>query len=331
MRTERTPRSSRASRSGTRNVFVVAAVLIVLALIGLGIYQWRSGPGPDPGPGPLNTETQTQAQPEPTTPTEPEWCPAVEFVSVPGTWESSPEDDPFNPQANSASFMLSITRPIEEMYGIDHVRVFTVPYTAQFRNIQTERGRAEMTYDDSRAEGTAKLKGELGFVANLCPRTKFIIAGFSQGAVIVGDVANQIGTRQGPIDPERLLGAVMIADGRRENGVGVNPGVELTGQGAEITMLPLQRVVDLATPGATMTGPRPGGFGEVADRAFEICAPNDTVCDAPLAVGNAIDRAADLLLANGNHALYATNPDVIPGTTASQWTVDWARSTIDAL
>ena len=27
----------------SRNVFVVAAVIVVLSLIGLGFYQWRSG------------------------------------------------------------------------------------------------------------------------------------------------------------------------------------------------------------------------------------------------------------------------------------------------
>ena len=312
----------------SRNVFTVAAVLVVVALIGLGIFQWqKSGDVPSPSEGPdTDTGETTQAAPP-----EPEWCPAVEFVSVPGTWESAADDDPFNPQANPASFMLSITRPLQERYDIGHVRVFTVPYTAQFRNIQTDHGRREMSYDDSRAEGLAKLNGELSFVAEQCPSTKFIIAGFSQGAVIVGDAADAIGTRTGAIGPERLLGAVMIADGRRENGVGVNPGVELAGQGAEITMQPFQAVVNLATPGATMTGPREGKFGEVADRAFEICAPNDTVCDAPFAVGNAIDRASDLLLANGNHALYASNPDVIPGTTVPQWTLSWATSTIDTL
>ena len=314
----------------SRNVFTVAAVLIVLALIALGIYQWRNSGEVLPPLG-EGEGTQTSEESPAPTPTEPEWCPAVEFVSVPGTWESAADDDPFNPQANPASFMLSITQPLQQRYDIGHVRVFTVPYTAQFRNIQTDHGRREMTYDESRAEGTAKLNGELAFVAQQCHSTKFIIAGFSQGAVIVGDVADAIGIRTGPIPPERLLGAVMIADGRRENGVGVNPGVELAGQGAEITMKPLQSVVNIATPGATMTGARPGKFGEVADRAFEICAPNDTVCDAPFAVGNAIDRATDLLLANGNHAMYASNPDVIPGTTASQWTLEWAAATIDAL
>lgn len=313
-----------------RNAFIVAAVLVVLGVIGLGIYQWQttenSGSPLSPIPGQDDgAETSAQA------PAEPDWCPAVEFVSVPGTWESSADDDPFNPQANPKSFMLSITQPLQQAYDINHVRVFTVPYTAQFRNIQTERGRREMTYDASRAEGKAKLNGELAHVATTCPSTKFIIAGFSQGAVIVGDVANEIGTGANAVPPERLLGAVMIADGRRENGVGVNPGVPLQGVGAEIALQPLQFVVDGATPGATMTGARPGGFGEVADRAFEICAPADAVCDAPSRVGNALERTQELVMANGNHAMYATNPDVIPGTTTPQWTVGWARTTIDSL
>ena len=311
----------------SRNIIVIAAAIVVLALIGLGVYQWRTGDG---GALPsAQRPDEASASSEPDAPAEPDWCPAVEVASVPGTWESAADDDPFNPQANPASFMLSITTPLQQMYDIDEVRVFTVPYTAQFRNIQTSRGRAEMTYDDSRAEGTAKLSGELRFVAETCPSTKFVIAGFSQGAVIVGDVASQIGNNAGPIDPERLLGAVMIADGRRENGVGVNPGADVTGVGAEIAMQPLQRVVSAATPGATMTGPRPGGFGVVADRAIEICAPDDAVCDAPQGVGNAIGRARDLVAANGNHAMYATNPAVIPGTTVPEWTVAWIRDQIE--
>lgn len=319
-----------------RNVFVVAAVLVVLAVIGLGVYQWQasdqsgdSALSPVPGQGETGGGSQDPEHPE--QPVEPDWCPAVEFVSVPGTWESSADDDPFNPQANPQSFMLSITQPLQQEYDINHVRVFTVPYTAQFRNIQTDHGRREMTYDDSRAEGKAKLNGELKHVATTCPSTKFIIAGFSQGAVIVGDIANEIGTGMNAVPPERLLGAVMIADGRRENGVGVNPGAPVTGVGAEIALQPLQLVADGVTPGATMTGARPGGFGEVADRAFEICAPADTVCDAPARVGNALERAQELVMASGNHAMYATNPEVIPGTTTPQWTLDWARTTIDAL
>ena len=64
----------------SRNAFVLAAVLVVLALIGLGIYQWRAGDSQGPGSG-TSTEAQTGApdqETEPTTPAEPAWCPAVE-------------------------------------------------------------------------------------------------------------------------------------------------------------------------------------------------------------------------------------------------------------
>ncbi|MGI0541293.1 cutinase family protein [Corynebacterium aquatimens] len=298
------------------------AVLAVAAVVALAVTQGgKNVPVPTP-PGP-GKETETQA-------VGPDWCPKVEFISVPGTWESAPDDDPFAPRANPKSYMLSITGPLQQSYDIGDVRVFTVPYTAQFRNIQTPHGRREMPYDESRDEGTAKLNGELKYVAQTCPQTKFIMAGFSQGAVIVGDVASDIGNGRGVVDADRVLGAVMIADGRRENGVGVNPGNPLGGIGAEIALQPLNAVVQAVTPGATMRGARDGGFGSLNDRAYEICAPDDTICDAPMGVGDAIGRANELVGAQGVHAQYASNPNVIPGSTASEWTLQWARQTIDS-
>lgn len=305
-----------------RNVVTVLAVIAVLAVIGVGAVQWL-GPG-GPGDGPMNQGDK----PGPTTPAEPDWCPAVEVIAAPGTWESSKSDDPFAPTANPKSFMLSITQPLQAEYDINHVRVWTLPYTAQFKSIQS---RGEMSYDDSRNEGTHRLNAELKFVAETCPSTQFILAGFSQGAVIVGDIASDIGNHRGVIPPERLRGAVMIADGRRENAIGINPGVTLNGIGAEIALHPLNSVVQAVVPGATMRGVRDGGFGAVADRAIEICAPDDSICDAPPNVGDALGRARELVEANGVHAMYATNPNVIPGTTANQWTVEWIRESVKNL
>lgn len=165
-------------------------------------------------------------------------------------------------------------------------------------------------------------------MAETCSSTQFILAGFSQGAVIVGDIANEIGRDAGVVSPERIAGVVMIADGRRENAVGINPGVELGGVGAEIALHPLNRIVQAVVPGATMRGVREGGFGVLNDRAIEICAPDDSICDAPPNVVDALGRAQDLVAANGVHAMYASNPNVIPGTTANAWTVEWIRQRI---
>ena len=78
-----------------------------------------------------------------------------------------------------------------------------------------------------------------------------------------------------------------------------------------------------------MRGGRPDGFGALNDRVQDICAPGDTVCDAPPGIGDAVARAQDLVAANGVHATYADNPNIIPGTTAVAWTEQWARGLID--
>ena len=306
----------------TRRVLTIIAALAVLGVIAFGAAQWL-GTGDSP-------QAPFPPQPQETKSKEPDWCPAVEVISAPGTWESSKDDDPFAPQANPKSFMLSITKPLQEQYDINHVRVWTLPYTAQFKNIQTSHGRKEMSYDDSRNEGTDRMNAELRFIDETCPSTEFILAGFSQGAVIVGDIASDIGNHRGVVAPEKVRGAIMIADGRRENGVGINPGNPVGGIGAEIALQPLNRVVQAVVPGATMRGPRDGGFGALNDRAIEICSPADTVCDAPKDVGNALGRARELVEATGVHAMYASNPDVIPGSTASQWAVEWIRESIDS-
>lgn len=307
-----------------RKVLTVIAVIAVLVLIGAGALSWVNSSNQTPAPVP--GQPDPAAQPPATDVRQPDWCPAVEVISAPGTWESSANDDPINPQANPHSFMLSITQPLQQAYTPDHVKVWTLPYTAEFRSIQSQD---EMSYDESRSEGTSKVIGELGYMNETCPGTEFILMGFSQGAVILGDVADRIGGGDGPIAAEKVRGVTLIADGRRENGVGINPGNPLAGVGAEIALQPLNDVIQFVVPGATMRGPRPHGFGELADRTFQICAPDDSICDAPYDVGNALDRARELVEANGIHAAYASNTNVIPGTTTNQWTLDWAHGLIN--
>lgn len=310
-----------------RKALTVIAVVLVIILIGGGVVQWLrtsdQAPIDDPfAGGPTAERTPGDEAPS----SEPEWCPAVQVISAPGTWESAPDDDPFNPQANPNSFMLSITQPLQEAYPIEQVRVWTVPYTAQFRNIQADH---EMSYDDSREEGTRKVKDELRFVGETCPSTEFLLTGFSQGAVILGDVVSEIGQDKGPVSADRIRGAALIADGRRENGVGQNPGVELSGVGAEIALQPVNGLIQFVTPGATMRGARSGGFGALDNRVQQICSPDDAICDAPQDIGNGIERARDLIDAHGVHAMYAHNDAVIPGTTADAWVVDWAHNLIN--
>lgn len=293
--------------------------MVVLLVLGIGWWIGQRGlpPGPD-GPGPGPGESQ-QSQPAD--------CPDVEMIAVPGTWESSPTDDPFNPTFLPNALLRTVTDPLSEQYPGERLRVFTVPYIAQFRNPQQPD---QVTYDQSRAEGTERARAQLVATHERCPYTSFVLLGFSQGAVIAGDLTNEIGTGDGPVPAELVSGSVLIADGRRLPGEGQSPGLSPgNGQGMEISLQPVTGFTQLIA-GATMTGPRPGGFGALDDRTAQICDSRDLICNAPLNVVDGAARFQEFVANNAVHAMYATNPDVIQGTTVPEWTIGHVRGLVDA-
>ena len=315
---------ARGSRRGTgRRLGCSLGALVLVVLIVVGVGWWLgnrglpSGPdGPLPGPGPDVPEVSQPAD-----------CADVELIAVPGTWESSPTDDPHNPTFLPNALLRTITDPLSQQYPGDRLEVFTVPYVAQFRNPQRPN---EVTYDQSRAEGTDRARAEIVATHDHCPYTSFILLGFSQGAVIAGDLTNEIGTGNGPVPPESVLGSVLIADGRRLPGQGQSPGLAPSnGQGMEISLQPATGLTQLIA-GATMTGPRPGGFGALADRTAQICDARDLICNAPLNVVDGAARFQEFIANNAIHAMYATNPDVIIGTTVPEWTLGHIRSLTDS-
>lgn len=257
-------------------------------------------------------------------------CPDVSMIAIPGTWESSPTDDPLNPGQFPIALLLNVTRPVQQQFGAERVQVYTVPYTAQFDNpLAADK---QMSYNDSRAEGTRAAVRAMTDMNNRCPLTSYVLVGFSQGAVIAGDLASDIGNGRGPVDEDLVLGAALIADGRRQPGVGQDIGLNPPGQGAEIT---LREVPTLSALGLTMTGARPGGFGALNNRTFQICAPGDLICAAPQSAFNITNLPQTLgVLAGGAgapvHAFYNT-PEFwnLDGQTATSWTLNWARNLIE--
>src|SRR6187551_2078560 len=249
-------------------------------------------------------------------------CPDVMMISIPGTWESSPQLDPFNPTQFPIALLLSVTNPIRAQFGNDRLEIFTVPYTAQFHNPLS--ADQQMSYNDSRAEGTRAAVKAMTDMNDRCPLTSYVLVGFSQGAVIAGDMASDIGNGRGPVDADLVLGVTLIADGRRQTGVGLDVGPNPPGQGAEIT---LNEVPMLASMGLTMTGPRPGGFGLLNDRVNEICATGDLICSAPqeaFSIAN-LPRTMEILGGGAGqpvHALYNTTQFWnLDGQPATKWTL----------
>ena len=257
-------------------------------------------------------------------------CPDVSMISIPGTWESSPTDDPLNPSQFPSALLLNVTRPIMDQFGRDRVEVYTVPYTAQFHNpLSADK---QMSYNDSRTEGTRAAVRAMAEMNDRCPLTSYVIVGFSQGAVIGGDLASDIGNGRGPVDEDLVLGVTLIADGRRQPAVGQDIGPMPPGQGAEVT---LAEVPALSALGLTMSGQRPGGFGALNNRTNEICAPGDLICSAPQSAFNIanLPRTLEVLTAGAGqpiHAMYNT-PEFwnLDGQTATSWTLNWARDVIE--
>lgn len=311
------------------------AMAVVVALVVVALVVWIRRPAPPaaetPSAGPVPTpETSTprtqQARPD----HQDAGCPDVELISVPGTWESSRTDNPLDPGEFPQALLLSVTRPIAEQFDADRVQTYTVPYTAQFHNPFAADN--QMSYNDSRAEGTRATVAALTDMNQRCPLTSYLLVGFSQGAVIVGDVVSDIGNGRGPVDEDLVLGATLIADGRRQAGVGRDVGPVPPGQGAEVTLHDLPILSGL---GLAMTGPRPGGFGALDDQVNEICGAGDLICAAPpeaFSIAN-LPRTLDTLAGGAGqpvHALYAT-PQFwsLDGQSATQWTLDWAHEAIN--
>ncbi len=296
--------------------------LLALAIVALALLLWYVLAGLLPKPAPPGPPGPPLPQSQPAS------CPDVQFVAIPGTWESTDADDPHAPAANPAALLLNVTRPVQEQFPAGRVDVYTVPYVAQFSNPIALPPDGQQSYNNSRTEGTRRTTEVLSGMHANCPLTTFVLTGFSQGAVIAGDLAARIGAGDGPVPADQVLGVTLIADGRRVAGQANEIGADPSGIGAEVALRGIQ------VPGISMTGPRDGGFGALADRVNTICAPGDLICDAPrnaLTPTNILGSVQTLLGAVGNpvHGQYASFVVDPNGTTATQWTAAWASALID--
>ena len=250
-------------------------------------------------------------------------------VSIPGTWESSSQQDPLNPSQFPNALLLNVTRPLAEQFGNGRLQTYTVPYIAQFHRPLS--GDNDVDYDVSRRNGTDATRTAVADMSRKCPLTSYLIVGFSQGAVIGGDITGDIGNGRGPVAADRVLGVALISDGRREPGVGRDVGPNPEGEGAEITL----HGVPFIPSGMTMTGQRDGGFGALTDRTFEICGEGDLICAAPTEAFNPLNLPGTLKILMGGagepvHAMYNTTQYwSLDGRPATVWTRDWAANVME--
>jgi hypothetical protein len=301
--------------------------LVIFAVVEM-LHTPETPPSAVPGAVPPTSGSSNPHKPRPAS--QDASCPDVLLIDVPGTWESSLQDSPLDPVQFPNALLHNATATIGQQFPSSRVQTYTTPYTAQFHNPLS--GDTQMSYNESRAEGAQGTLKAMTDMNNKCPLTSYVLMGFSQGAVIAGDIASDIGNGRGPVDDDLVLGVTLIADGRREQGVGKEVGPDPPGEGAEIT---LHEVPMLSGLGLTMTGARPGGFGALDAKTNEICAPGDLICAAPaeaFSLAN-LPSTVDTLAGNGGqpvHAMYAT-PQFwnLDGAPATDWTSNWAHGLVE--
>lgn len=179
-------------------------------------------------------------------------CPAVDAVAVPGTTQTSPDANPNTP----VGILGSILEPLKQ--AAITIATYYTPYPATIIG-GTDGGG----YQASKTAGIDNTNAHLKTVAARCPKTVFILTGYSQGADVAGDIAAAIGHNSGAIPASRLLGVGLVAD----------PSQSPVGQ----------PTIGLTSPGMGFAGVRSGGFGSLAQRngILSICNPNDYFCNLP--------------------------------------------------
>ena len=169
-------------------------------------------------------------------------CAPYVAVLVPGTWETNPTANPETP----VGMLAPVGKQLKSDYGLSLDTKY-VPYSAS----AFDKG---LTYAQSQQSG----KEAVNRILQQCAGSRFVIAGYSQGADIAGDVAADIGNGRGVVPAAQVLGVGLVADPKQGTAGAQTIGPKPAGQG--------------------ISGVRPEGFGALSSVTKQICAPGDLYC-----------------------------------------------------
>ncbi|WP_405167830.1 cutinase family protein [Nocardia sp. NBC_01499] len=172
-------------------------------------------------------------------------CPSVAGVFLPGTWETNASADETKP----VGLLGPVATRLSEQFGGKFAFRFPAYAAAAFDG---------MAYGNSKATGVAAVRRVIEDFGQRCGATKFVLAGYSQGADAMGDLTASIGCSGDPVSADRVLAVGLVADPRQGTNGGKLVGPQVEGEG--------------------IAGPRPGGFCALSAVTAEICAQQDKYC-----------------------------------------------------
>ncbi|MGV9866074.1 cutinase family protein [Rhodococcus koreensis] len=230
---------------------------------------------------------------------DPASCASTFNLFIPGTWETNEHADP--------AVAVGILKPIADAITATHddrAEVHTLPYMAR----AFDNGK---TYADSKSDARTKAVNVLSDMASKCPRTKFTITGYSQGADAAGDLASDIGNGKGPIPPDRVLAVGLLAD----------PGSGTQGEA----------VVGPRAAGTGIADPRPQGMGQLSGRVASICyTGKDLYCSIQKGASPLLGSLGSILSKAPSTDPGAPAPDGSTGL-ADALTSDFSQADLPAL
>ncbi|MFC9471010.1 cutinase family protein [Nocardia sp. NPDC056952] len=170
-------------------------------------------------------------------------CTPYTAIFAPGTWETTPGADPRVP----VGMLQPVGDGLQRQFGRD-ITVLYVPYAASAFDLGL-----------SYAESLGTLESRLHqMMRGLCSSTQVVLAGYSQGADGIGDLATEIGNGDGPLDADRVVGVGLLADPHRD------PNTTLS--------------LGNPQPGLGIAGTRSRDFGALTERVRTLCTDGDLYC-----------------------------------------------------
>ncbi|WP_245568980.1 cutinase family protein [Nocardia concava] len=212
-------------------------------------------------------------------------CPALFALGIQGTGESSPDaavttdtgmlSEVFRPMMAAASDAGLVDRAY-------------VPYEASFGGAT---GVSTVSYTKSVGDGLDRLRSMAKQVVERCPSTKLALAGYSQGAHVAAQFAEEVGSGKGTVAAEKIAAVALFGDPNRNANAPLFPGKPDQKLPTAAPGTDGKAVAQLSDPPATKTASGAGiapdsatleNFGQLVGRVAEFCTEGDLACDTPV-------------------------------------------------
>lgn len=195
-----------------------------------------------------------------------------------GGWDKKKDSSGFGPEVNQ------VFTQVQTAFGDSNVQADPLHYAADpVPSFSDLRKGAASAYFQDLAAGVRQAHKDLVKQAALCPEQEIVIAGYSQGAMVMHRVLDLLGgSASGKQILSRVAAAVLIADGDQ---------VSLDHEVMDGSAWHIAYGVGQVDPG--LSGSSPAKFSSnLRSRVIRVCDRGDLVCDFGTAVGEDLLKAS---------------------------------------